>query len=136
MRKSMAEAKDSEFRDVNMTPLIDVSLVLVVILLLATPLAMESSIAVKSKALTGRKAENSEESKRLELMVLDEQTVRVNRLTVPIQTLGATLKPMIEGSPDQLVVVRCSDTVSHGTFVSVLDEAKLSGAVQIAIVED
>jgi len=136
MRRSITEGKDSEFREVNMTPLIDVSLVLVVILLLATPLAMESSIAVKSKSLSGRKAEKNEDSKRLELMILDEETVRVNRLTVPLQTLGETIKPLIEKSPDQMIVVRCADTVSHGTFVTVLDDAKMSGAAQIAIVED
>jgi len=36
--------------EVNMTPLIDISLVLVVILLLATPLAFESSIGLKKTA--------------------------------------------------------------------------------------
>jgi biopolymer transport protein ExbD len=43
--------------DVNMTPLIDVSLVLVVMLLLATPLAFESSIDVKNAAQAARKAQ-------------------------------------------------------------------------------
>ena len=44
--------------DVNMTPLIDVSLVLVVILLLATPLAFESSFGVRkaTSRKTPRKA--------------------------------------------------------------------------------
>ena len=40
--------------EINMTPLIDVSLVLVVMLLLATPLAFESSIAIK-KAMDSAK---------------------------------------------------------------------------------
>lgn len=135
MRRSIVDKKDSEFREVNITPLIDVSLVLVVILLLATPLAMESSIGVKSRQQSGRKAEKQEDSKRLELTVLDDLRVRVNRTTVLRADLGTILGPMIREHPDQLVVVRCADEVSHGTFVSVLDDAKMSGAAQIAIVE-
>ena len=49
--------EDEAFRDVNLTPLIDVALVLVVILLLATPLAFESSILVRNTATRGNQAE-------------------------------------------------------------------------------
>jgi biopolymer transport protein ExbD len=135
MRRSVVESKSSGFTEINTTPLIDVSLVLVVILLLATPLAMESAISVKSRAQSGRTAQKSEEAKRLELTILDEQTIRVNRQTVALADLAPTIRPMIQSSPDQLVVVRCLDGVTHGAFVSVLDEAKLCGAAQIAIVE-
>ena len=135
MRRSVVETKNAGFSEINTTPLIDVSLVLVVILLLATPLAMESGISVKSRAQSGRVAEQSEEAKRLELTILDEQTVRVNRQTVALADLAPTIRPMIQSSPDQLVIVRCADGVTHGAFVSVLDEAKMCGAAQIAIVE-
>jgi len=117
-----------------MTPLIDVSLVLVVILLLATPLAVESSIAVRSSERSGKVAEKNEEIKRLELMIVDEETVRVNRTVVDRALLVPVIAPLIRENPGQLVVVSCADQVSHGTFVWVLDEAKAAGAAQIAIV--
>ena len=118
-----------------MTPLIDVSLVLVVILLLATPLALESSIAVRNSERSGKVAEKIEEKKRLELNIVDEETIRVNRTIVDRALLAAMITPLIRENPDQIVVVSCADQVSHGTFVWVLDEAKLAGAAQIAIVE-
>jgi biopolymer transport protein ExbD len=34
------------------------------------------------------------------------------------------------------VVVSCADLVTHGTFVEVIDEAKGSGAAQVAVMED
>ena len=120
--------------EVNMTPLIDVSLVLVVMLMLATPLAFESSIAVKRSASAGREAEHESRLERVEVRVMSEDSVRVNRTVVPRGELTTTLEPLVASSVDGLVVVRCDKDVSHGSFVDVLDQAKLSGASEIAVV--
>ena len=61
--------------DVNMTPLIDVSLVLVVILMVAMPMAFQSSIAIRSAAASGRTAPAAVRSERIELTLLDEEHV-------------------------------------------------------------
>jgi biopolymer transport protein ExbD len=118
----------------NMTPLIDVSLVLVVILMVATPLAFQSSIAVRNAAATGKVAHELARTERIEIVVHGDGTVGVNRLIVPREALAVTLKPLLEQSSTRMLVVRCDDTVLHGQFVSVLDEAKSLGAVQIAVV--
>ena len=118
----------------NMTPLIDVCLVLVVILLVATPMAFQSSIAVQRAARAGQKAAFIAKSERIEITVVSPDVVVVNRSEVPRGSLTALLKPLLEQSATRLVVVRCADGVSHGTFVGVLDDAKACGAAQIAIV--
>lgn len=124
---------DSGIREVNMTPLIDVSLVLVVILLLATPLAFESSIDVRNSREAAQKAEESRQDERIEVVVLSEEEVRVNRVVVSREELQNTLRPLIQASVDRTVTVSCEDGVSHGAFVYTLDQAKMSGAVQIAV---
>jgi biopolymer transport protein ExbD len=118
----------------NMTPLIDVSLVLVVILMVATPLAFQSSIAVRNAAATGKAAPDLARVERIELTVHGDGTVAVNRMIVPRAALAVTLKPLLEQSSTKMLVVRCDDTVAHGQFVGVLDEAKNLGALQIAVV--
>ncbi len=118
----------------NMTPLIDVSLVLVVILMVATPLAFQSSIAVRNAAASGKKATALARTDRIELWIHADGTVGVNRMLVPREALAVTLRPLIGQSATGMVVVRCDDGVSHGQFVGVLDEVKMLGAVQIAVV--
>jgi biopolymer transport protein ExbD len=118
----------------NMTPLIDVSLVLVVILMVATPMAFQSSIAVQRAAQAARAAAEQARTERIEIDVVSEFEVLVNRQRVPRQALGAVLRPMLEASATRQVVVRCDDAVTHGSFVGVLDEAKACGAAQIAVV--
>ncbi len=117
----------------NMTPLIDVSLVLVVILMVATPLAFQSSIAVQRAAQAGKKAPLTTKSERVEITVMSSEMVVVNKNEIPRASLAALLKPLLDASATKVVVVRCEDGVSHGAFVGVLDDAKACGASQIAV---
>jgi biopolymer transport protein ExbD len=124
---------DDNLHDINMTPLIDVSLVLVVMLLLATPLAFESSIGVKKAANSANTAEKQKVEERVELHVLTDDTIKVNRRVVNREDLSKTLLPLMQASVDRLVVIDCDGGVSHGVFVDVLDQTKLCGAKEIAV---
>jgi biopolymer transport protein ExbD len=119
--------------EINMTPLIDVSLVLVVMLLLATPLALESSIAVRNARKSSRTADKQKIEERIELNVVSEDSVRVNRELVARHKLQVTLRPLLEQNSSRVVVVECDAGVSHGAFVDVLDQAKVCGASEIAV---
>lgn len=131
MRQHFKESDAS--KDVNMTPVIDVSLVLVVILLLATPLAFESSIAVRRSPKASSEAPDPRTLERIEIDLVSESTVRVNRQKVSRSELQQALKPLLQSSAHGVVTVSCRDGVSHGAFVDVLDQAKLSGASEIAV---
>jgi biopolymer transport protein ExbD len=119
--------------DPNLTPLIDVCLVLVVILLVATPMTLQSGIAV-SRAGKGGKSGVEARASRIEITIRDDQNLTVNRTPVLLSALRTTLRPLLAGSQTRDVVVQCADGVSHGTFVSVLDDAKVEGAGRIAVV--
>jgi biopolymer transport protein ExbD len=117
----------------NMTPLIDVSLVLVVILMVATPMAFQSSIAVNAAASSGRSARETARTQRTELVIRADGSVRVNREVVPRADLGRSLAPLLQASATRMVIVRCEPGVTHGSFVGVIDIAKALGASPIAV---
>ena len=125
---------DAGIHEPNMTPLIDVSLVLVVILMVATPMAFQSGIAVQSAARSGKKAAEHAKPDRIEVAVRQDGRVDVNRRSVPRDSLAVALRPLLQLSPNRLVILRCDDGVPHGTFVGVLDEARQLGAAKIAVV--
>src|SRR5215510_10805185 len=104
----------------NVVPLINVSLVLVVILLVATPMALQSGIAVSRAASSGRKALPAR-TERIEVSILGGDSIVVNRSLVPRPALGARLKALLDQSATRQVVVRCDDRVAHGQFVAVID---------------
>jgi biopolymer transport protein ExbD len=117
-------------------------LVLVVILLVATPMAFQSSIAVQRAARSGQKAPIEARAERIEIEIVTADSVLVNHAPVPRDRiertlrplLERTLRPLLERSATRMVVVRCADGVPHGSFVGVLDEAKRCGAADIAVV--
>lgn len=133
MARKKPQKGTSGLHEINMTPLIDVSLVLVVMLLLLTPLAFESSIAVRKAAASAKKSEKREKEERVELKIISDEEVMVNRKIVLRCDLGITLRPLLADKVQRRVVIDCDDSVSHGVFVDVLDQAKLCGAGDIAV---
>ncbi len=118
---------------VNMTPLIDVSLVLVVILLLMPPLALESGIWFN------RQQEQAVEDipltilPLLDVKLLSEDIVEVDGTELARASLLDVLGPLMAGRMYRGVAIDCAGWVTHGAFVNVLDQARLSGAVEIAV---
>ena len=133
MRWNRIRSEDGSLNEVNMTQLIDVSLVLVVILLLATPLAFESAFGLARARAGAQEAAEEREVARVEIDIVDDATVRVNRETVAVAELGGHLQPLLAAGPPQ-VTVTCADAVAHGTFVTVLDVTKANGAENIAVI--
>ena len=133
MAHSNGNGRPTGIHEPNLTPLIDVSLVLVVILLVTTPMVLQSGIAVSHAAASAQRGA-SEPVARIEVSIVDADHVTVNRVMVDRASFGVTLKAMLEHAPVRDIVVHCSDSVPHGTFVSVIDEAKASGAAAIAVV--
>jgi len=121
--------------EVNVIPLIDVSLVLVVILMLLTPLGLESKIGLNRAVAAARASKTQAPVERLEVAVLGETEIRVNRQIVAPENLADALRPHLTGEVPPPVMISCADAVSHGMFVGVLDIAKQCGAVEIAVTE-
>lgn len=133
MSGSLRQEKNEGIHEINMTPLIDVSLVLVVMLLLLTPLAFESSIAVRKAVASAKASEKKLKEERIEISVISGDSILVNRDTVPRNGLSDVLGPMLKDRTDRRVVIECGDHIKHGVFVDVLDQVKLSGAGEIAV---
>lgn len=133
LRFGRREPGEGPLSDINTTPLIDVSLVLVVILLLATPLAFESSFGVRKGDPLAPPAIAAELTERVELAITGERQVEVNGRAVAVDQLAGALGPLLRPGTKREVAVACADGVSHGAFVRVLDIARRSGAQVINV---
>ena len=126
------EQEKGEFQ-VNMTPLIDVSLVLVVILLLLTPLALESGIWFNGQEDQTATETQLETLPLLDVRLLSEGTVEVEGKELARSSLLGILGPLMKGNQYRGVAINCAGWITHGAFVNVLDQARLSGATEIAV---
>ena len=87
--------------DPNLTPLIDVCLVLVVILLVATPMTLQSGIHVARAASSGKRGAPVRAA-RIEITIRDDQSLTINRTVIARDQLGAALRPLLAKSPTAL----------------------------------
>src|SRR5690242_14639751 len=114
---------------VNIIPVIDVSLVLLIILLATSPILNLPGFEVKlPKAVT---AESKEKNISVSLSVKGEMAV--NEQTVNDTTLIPALQKELKDKEDFLVIIRADQGVAYGKVEEVMDLAKRAGAQRIAI---
>jgi biopolymer transport protein ExbD len=117
------------FADINITPLTDIFLVLLIIFMVTTSVTIESAAHVDLP-----RAENtSPESKGVIVTYTAQHEIFVNSKDVPERELEPMLKEALGKVDDKIVVFQGDQKVILGDMVRILDIAKRAGAGQIAI---
>lgn len=120
----------SSLSDINITPLVDVVLVLLIIFMVTAPV-LQSGIEV-SVPKTRTVKEITEE--RLVVTIDKSQRVFLGNDPVNINEIAAKLKQKIRDPKHQPIFVRCDENVPFGAFATVMDSVKRSGIVNVSIV--
>ncbi|MDR6816250.1 biopolymer transport protein ExbD [Neorhizobium sp. 2083] len=121
----------SENHEINVTPFIDVMLVLLIIFMVAAPLATVD-INVDLPASTAKPAERPDEP--LYLTVKEDLSLNIGNDAVARDQLAATLDRVTEGKKDTRVFLRADKAVGYGQFMEVMNLLRDSGYLKIALV--
>ncbi len=148
MAMGMQEEADLEggegaiFADINITPLTDIFLVLVIILIISGSAAVDKvkqeQIDSKSSGLkinlpSGEAREIDPGSKSLVVSVNKDGTVLVNEKQVPDKDVERIFQAAFSRDANTQVVIRADAGVSHGLVVSIMERAKRVGLSRLAI---
>jgi biopolymer transport protein TolR len=118
--------------EINVTPLVDVVLVLLIIFMVTAPV-LQSGIEV-SVPKTRTVKEISEE--RLVVTINAKQEVFLGNDPVNINNVGQKLREKIRDPEGQAVYVRADESVPFGVFATVMDAVKASGITNVSIVTE
>jgi len=116
--------------DINITPLVDVVLVLLIIFMVTAPV-LQSGIEV-SVPKTRTVKEITEE--RLVISVDKQQRVFLGNDTININEIAAKLRQKVRDPQHQSIFIRADENVPFGAFATVMDAVKQSGIVNVSIV--
>jgi biopolymer transport protein TolR len=116
--------------DINITPLVDVVLVLLIIFMVTAPV-LQSGIEVNVPR-TRTVKEITEE--RLVININKQQRVFLGNDAININEIGARLKQKIRDPQHQAIFVRADEDVPFGAFATVMDAVKSSGITNVSIV--
>ena len=118
--------------DINVTPLVDVVLVLLIIFMVTAPV-LQSGIEV-AVPRTRTVKEITEE--RLVISINREQQVFLNNDPVNINQIGAKIRDKIRDPQGQSIYVRADQDVAFGAFATVMSTVKQAGITNISIVTE
>jgi len=123
--------------DINVTPLVDVVLVLLIIFMVVTPL-LEKDIPLSMPST--EKVEDITEVPPDQLVVHIDQagTIKINHVVTTPEEYVEKLKARLAPKPphEKIVFVVAEDAASYARLVTVLDGAKLAGATTLGMASD
>jgi len=119
------------FADINITPLTDIFLVLLIIFMVTTAVTIESAAHVDLPK--AEQAAPTDKPKGIIVTYTAEHQIYVNDKTVTEPELVPTLHAALQNSTDKIVVFQGDPKVILGDMVRILDLAKSAGAEAIAI---
>jgi len=123
--------RGSVFAEINITPLTDIFLVLLIIFMVATAITIESAAHVDLPKVEAPTTE--QKPKGVLVTYTAEHAIFVNQHPVAPADLPSVLHDALDKSPEKLIVFQGDPAVILADMVHILDIAKTAGAQQIAV---
>ena len=120
-----------EMHEINVTPFIDVILVLLIIFMVAAPLATVD-VAVNLPVATAKPQPRPD--KPLFLTLKSDLSVSLDNDTITRAGLAGELDRATAGDKQQRVFLRADKTVPYGELMSLMNELRAAGYLHVALV--
>ena len=124
---------DRLMSDINVTPFVDVMLVLLIIFMVTAPMMMQG-VDVELPQTTAEPLET--EKKPLILSIDKHGQVFINDMPMGMEQLGEKLTHIMNNRQDRTVYLRADRDIPYGTVVQVMAATKSAGVESIGMVTD
>ena len=121
----------AENHEINVTPFIDVMLVLLIIFMVAAPLA---TVDIDVDLPTSASSQQQRPDKPLYVTVQQDLTVSVGERPVSHEAMEAALDAATDGDKDARIFLRADKAVPYGDLMTVMNMLRISGYLKVALV--
>ncbi len=117
--------------EINVTPLVDVMLVLLIIFMITAPM-LQQQLEVNLPATSNAPQMTAEEP--IMLTVTRQGGIAINQTMYSLETLRPKLQSLYAGRTEREIFLRADTDVPYGLVVTVMDELKKVGIVKLGMV--
>jgi len=121
--------------DINVTPLVDVMLVLLIIMMLVAPL-LQQGVSVKLPTAANY-VDKPETSGQTVVAIAPDKSVYLNAKPLrPEEELGAKVKDLLENKNEKIVLIKADEAVDYSAVMGAMDELRKAGIEDIGLIID
>lgn len=128
----MAKQKRQVFSEINITPLTDIFLVLLIIMMVIAPLLDQQGLSLTVPE--NIEAQELKEHKTVNVFIDNEDNFFINDEEITADKLEDTIRELAKTNPEG-VVIQTSDETTNGAMVKVMDSARNVGVTAISVAE-
>jgi biopolymer transport protein TolR len=130
---AIGSGSDRLMSDINVTPFVDVMLVLLIIFMVTAPMMVQGvDVALPEVSATPMVTEKE----NLTVTIDRETNIYINDFQVRMDFLKDKLEKILAGKTDREVFFRADKDVPYGVVVSVMAEIKAAGVEKLGMVTD
>src|SRR5262245_30240313 len=120
--------------DINVTPLVDVMLVLLIIMMLIAPMLQQG---VSLKLPTAQNASDKpESSEQTVVAIAANKAIYLNAKQIPEAELARQVTEKIEGKAEKIVLIKADEEVEYGAVMAAMDQLRQAGIEDIGLITE
>jgi biopolymer transport protein ExbD len=120
--------------DINVTPLVDVMLVLLIIMMIVAPL-LQQGVPVKLPLATNS-AEKPETQEQTVLAITADKRYFVNAVQVPKDDMQRRVSDIIETKKEKVVIIKADQDVEYGAVMEAMDKLRAAGIEDMGLITE
>jgi biopolymer transport protein ExbD len=119
-------------QQINVTPLADVMLVLLIIFMVVTPL-LKPGVDVKVP-VAGNPEERPSDESTLVLSMREDGALFLNRDPIAESAVPSTLSSLMDRRPDKTLFLKAGEALSYGRVLQMMDVCRRAGVDELALI--
>jgi biopolymer transport protein ExbD len=120
--------------DINVTPLVDVMLVLLIIMMIVAPL-LQQGVSVKLPVASNT-TEKPDTQDQTVLAIDASKRLYLNTVPVTPGDLRRRIEEVLEGKKDRIVIIKADQDVEYSAVMDAMDELRASGIEDMGLITD